>query len=508
MSIQATSIFDDGVQIPCIKLYSKGVMNNDLVDLLCRNSREPDWYRSDITAIVAACRTAATRVCELASRFGLQVYKASCSELLSRNRIAMSKIIDSTFTTTPHTFTDFVDDDGHGTGPWAVTCTLNKTPSGKLRWDWTGTSPQSTHAINYYFSETMFRMFIGYYLIAAAAPGTVVNDGFHDLLEVYIPEGSVLKPVRPAPVSCRTHFLGRTLDVIQALIGQFNGNYMTAAGFSDSPHFFYSGFHPDGEWYLLYQIGFGGVPARPAGDGPDCHCLWPAIKSIPTESIELNFPLRIEANESLADSGGAGLYRGGNAQRTLYRFLARGEFSLHDDRWWTKPWGVKGGKPGGRSRKVLYRKGEEVGVVMKSKCDHVVVREGDLLEWVTWGGGGYGDPLERPMEKVAKEVHRKIVTLEGARRNYGVIVDEVSFEAKVDETEALREKMRIERGELKTYDRGGSLEELQKSCLEETGLEPPKRPWEQELYGPHSGLEYVKKWYKEMKEKGGWDLEA
>ena len=84
------------------------------------------------------------------------------------------------------------------------------------------------------------------------------------------------------------------MDVMQALFGQKNSAFMTAAGFSDSPHFFYSGFKPNGEWYQLYQIAFGGVPARPKGDGPDCHCLFPAIKSVPTESIELNFPVRLE----------------------------------------------------------------------------------------------------------------------------------------------------------------------------------------------------------------------
>jgi 5-oxoprolinase (ATP-hydrolysing) len=147
-------------------------MNEDLVDLLCRNSREPDWYRSDLTAIVAATKTAGGRVCELIERFGVELYKASCDELLSRNRVAMKKIIDSTFTSEVGTFTDMVDDDGHGVGPWAITCSLHRTDEGKLRWDWSGelstdpsqhrfliipgTSPQSDHSINYYFSEVMF----------------------------------------------------------------------------------------------------------------------------------------------------------------------------------------------------------------------------------------------------------------------------------------------------------------------------------------------------------------
>ncbi|KAE8336054.1 hypothetical protein BDV24DRAFT_168613 [Aspergillus arachidicola] len=513
MSINATSIFDDGVQIPIIKLYSKGDMNTDLVELLCRNSRQPDWYRSDLMAIIAACRTAASRVCELATRFGSQIYLAACSELLLRNRTGMAKIIETDFDDEPCRFTDFVDDDGHGVGPWALTCTMKKIEGNRLLFDWSGTSPQSEHSINFYLSETMFKMFIGYYMIAAAAPGTVINDGFHDLIDIYIPEGSVLKPVRPAAISCRTHLLGRTMDVMQALIGKKNKLYAAAAGFSDSPHFFYSGYKPDGEWYQLYQIGFGGVPARNAGDGLDCHCLFPAIKSIPTESIELNYPLRIEANESVPDSGGPGYYRGGNAQRTLYRFLCRGEFSLHDDRWFTKPWGIRGGKPGSRSRKILYRysKSRENPPVeiLPSKCDHIRVDPDDLLEWVTWGGGGLGDPLARPAEKVALEVRRRLVTTDGARDNYGVVVNPDDLSVCEEETVALRKSMKDARdapGQVPEYDRGGSMQELRDSCLRETGLPAPSPQWELDPYGPHVRLPYVRDWFTRMKEVKGWEL--
>ncbi|PWY78010.1 hypothetical protein BO94DRAFT_568013 [Aspergillus sclerotioniger CBS 115572] len=292
MSINATSIYDDGVQIPCIKLYSRGMINSDLVDLLCRNSRQPAWYRSDLTALVTACRMAATRISELATRFGTEVYLVACRELLCRNRSGLAKIVERQFDDKLGTFTDFVDDDGHGVGPWAVTCSMQNTSGGGLKFDWSGTSPQSEHSINFYLLKTMFKMLVGYYLIAAAAPGTVINDGFHDLIEVYIPEGTVLKLVRPAAISCRTHFLGRTMDKNEA--------YVVAVGFSDSSYFFYSGYYPSGEC-----------------DGLDCYCLFPAIKLIPTESIELNYPLWIEVNESIADS-------------------VREEISLYDDWWFTK----------------------------------------------------------------------------------------------------------------------------------------------------------------------------
>jgi 5-oxoprolinase (ATP-hydrolysing) len=322
------------------------------------------------------------------------------------------------------------------------------------------------------------------------------------------------------------------MDVMQALMGQRNPAFRSAAGFSDSPHLFYSGFKPSGDWFLLYQIGFGGVPARPLGDGPDCHCLFPAIKSIPTENIELYFPLIIEANESVPDSGGPGFYRGGNAQRTKYRFLCEGDVSLHDDRWFTKPvsiqrsaspltqvthgmqWGVNGGQPGSRSTKAIFRNnsyGEANAKpeILPSKCDYVHVKPGDVLEWVTWGGGGLGDPLTRPAEKVALEVHRRGVTLEGAKRNYGVVVNSRDFSVDKEATEQLRNKIRSGRpadwAEL-TYNRGGSIEELMKRCKEETSLPSPIPLWEKEPYGPHMALPYVKEWYKKMRDSNGWQL--
>jgi 5-oxoprolinase (ATP-hydrolysing) len=354
MSINASTIYEDGLQIPIVKLYAAGVYNESLAAVLFRNSRKPDWFQSDLMALVTACRTAATRVTELCQRYSPEVYEAATDYLLDQNKVAIGKIIDQKIGNGVSSFTDFIDDDGHGIGPYAISCSMQKK-GGKLVFDWDGTSPQSNTSINFYLSIAMFKIFIGYHLLAMYDPHAIVNDGFHDLVDIKIPTGSILRPVRPAAVSCRTPLLGRVIDVLQALFGQQNAAYRCAAGFSDSPNLFYSGFKPDGEFYLLYQIGFGGVPARPMGDGPDCHCLFPAIKSVPAEAIELYFPVIIEANEALADSGGAGFYRGGNAQRTLYRWLCEGDVSIHDDRWFLKPWGVNGGKPGSRSRKVLYR---------------------------------------------------------------------------------------------------------------------------------------------------------
>lgn len=236
---------------------------------------------------------------------------------------------------------------------------------------------------------------------------------------------------------------------------------------------------------------------------------------MPTENLELYFPLRIEINESLADSGGAGFYRGGNAQRTLYHFLCTGEVSLHDDRWFTKPWGANGGKPGARSRKVLHQKseggGKPVVKVLPSKTDYVHVEPGDILEWITWGGGGLGDALARPAEKVALEVHRRLVTLQGARENYGVVVKPEDFSVDIAATTKLRDEMCQLRNQgegEEAYNRGGLLKDLIQTCFEETGQHPPTPQWAKDSYGPHVALPYVQDWYARMRKEGfaGWGL--
>jgi N-methylhydantoinase B len=262
-------------------------------------------------------------------------------------------------------------------------------------------------------------------------------------------------------------------DVLGGLFGQRQPEFLNAAGFSSSPHLMYSGYNDRGEWYQLYQIGFGGIPGRPVGDGPDGHSLWPSFFNIPNEFLEAYFPLRIERYETVPDSGGPGLHRGGNGIDVVYRFLAAGEISIHDDRWFTYPWGVNGGLPGARSRKLLIRAGG-AAEHLPSKCDHIRVNPGDLLHYVTWGGGGWGDPLARDAALVAREVERGLVTIEGARR-YGVVLDS---DGRLDEaaTRKLRQKLKSERGEPAVFNFGPTMAALRETCLAETGLPAPLPP--------------------------------
>ena len=469
----ARTIFEEGVTTPPVKIFKRGVLNGDVLRILLHNCRLPHWNLSDFNAITAALRTANTRCIELSERFGDAVLQSAMGEMLARNKRAMRQLIARTVPEKKQYFEDYLCDDGLGMGPYKIACTMWREGE-KCIFDFVGTDPQSISSINFLLNEEMFKMFAGVYMIMVFDPQILFNDGFYDLMEVRIPPGCLLKPLKPAALSCRTHALGRIFDVLGGLLGQGNPQFMCAAGFSDSPHFMYSGYDKHGDWYQLYQITFGGIPGKPFGDGPDGHSLWPSFTNVPNEFLESYFPLRIDIYETIPDTGGPGKHRGGNGLRIGYHFLEPGEISIHDDRWLTYPWGVNGGLPGVRSRKLLKR-ADGTEQLLHSKVDHVKVMPGDLLLSDTWGGGGCGDPLERDSALVKFDVDAGLVTLKGAV-SYGVVFD---AQGEVDEgaTRRLRARLARARGAVKLFDRGfETVNELKSRCLQETGLAPPAAP--------------------------------
>jgi N-methylhydantoinase B len=469
--IKAESIFQEGIRIPPTKLYKKGVLQSDILDLILHNVRTPQWNRFDLNALVAACNTAAKRCIEISERFGDDTFYSTMEIMLERNHVAMEAIINMLVPEEPRTFVDYVCDDGVGMGPYKIQCKMWREGNRAI-FDFEGTDPQANSSINFYLNEDMFKMFFGSFTINLVDPQIVFNDGFYDLVDVHIPAGSLLKPHFPAALSGRTHALGRIFDVMGGLLGQGAPEAMNAAGFSDSPHLFYSGYDNKGEWFQLFQIGFGGIPGRPVGDGPDGHSLWPGFTNVPNEFIEAYFPLRVEQYETITDSGGAGKHRGGNGLSVAYRFLNDGNIAIHDERWLTYPWGVNGGTPGQRSTKILKR-ADGTQQILPAKCDGVEVKEGDLLYFNTWGGGGWGDPFLRDCNSVLDDVNRGLVSIEGAKR-YGVVIVDGAVDQQ--QTTTLRAVLTEKRGDTQLFDFGGTIEEIKARCLEETGLPAPETP--------------------------------
>ena len=418
MPAGARSIFEEGVRFPPVKLYERGRLVNALVKVLARNSRAPEAAVADLMALATATALGETRILELCDRIGRDTYLEACDALLERTRSAVSALISGKIPEEAQSFEDFVDDDGRGNGPFRIKLSVRR--EGEIAvFDFEGTSRQAPGPINFYLHDGMMKMVIGVYLIMVFDPDILFNEGFYDLIDVRVPEGSILRPRYPAPLGNRVHTLSRWVDVIAGALGRQVPETAAAAGYGSSPHMIYSGVDPDGEPFGVVEILMGGIPARPAGDGMDAHSWYPQLENTPSEYQEIYYPLVVEEAGVVADSGGAGYHRGGCGARKVYRYLRAGEISIYDDRHTSHPWGIGGGRHGGRSRKQLLR-ADGTSEILPGKIDFVPVEPGDRLVYETAGAGGWGEPLDRPPEHVKTDVEKGFVSPEAAERDYGV----------------------------------------------------------------------------------------
>jgi len=452
MPADARSIWEEGLRVPPVRIYEKGVLNEGVLAIMLNNTRTPDTNRSDLMALIAGCRCAANRVGEICDRFGRDTYITACELLLARTREAMRVLIHKYIPEEPVSFTDYVDDDGCGNGPFRMTLSIYRRGDIAV-FDWTGTADQAEGPINFHIHEGLCKLFFGIYMIMAFDPEILFNEGFYDLFEVILPEGSLLNPRFPAALGNRLNTHTRFFDCQAGALGQRAPHLSMAAGYGTSPHFIFSGEDDEGKPFQLMELLFGGVPGRPRGDGFDGHAWWPLFSATPIEYIENYYPVMVESFRPVRDTGGPGLHRGGCGIEKVYRVLASGKVSIHDDREVVPPWGINGGSHGGTSNKWILRKGADEPERVPSKIDNLAVESGDRIIFRTAGSGGWGDPLERAPEDVARDVRRDLVSREQARSGYGVVLAE-DFSVDSAATEALRSEIARERGPAPQFDFG------------------------------------------------------
>jgi N-methylhydantoinase B len=262
-----------------------------------------------------------------------------------------------------------------------------------------------------------------------------------------LPEGSLVNPTHPAPVNARTAPILRIADTIHGALAQALPGRLPAAPSGKLLIMAFGGIDPlTRKAYVTSELGAGGVGGRPGKDGIDVMDMGPSnCMNIPVEAFEMGYPLRIHRYGIKKDSGGAGRFRGGLGAEKVFEAL-RGEvtISLRGERYFTPPWGLNGGEPGLSACAWIERRDGSVETILSKRV--FTLAEGERLHVDTPGGGGFGDPLERDPRQVLGDVLDDRVSPAMARERYGVVLRAGDTAIDDEATNALRERMRRQRG--------------------------------------------------------------
>ncbi|MGI9486681.1 MAG: hydantoinase B/oxoprolinase family protein [Geminicoccaceae bacterium] len=395
-----SEIYQEGLRLPVVKLFRKGELQSDIMDIMLLNVRVPEERRGDHNAQIAACRLGERRFREIIDTHGLPDILEAFGEIIARTamrfRQAIADIPDGVYE-----FSDFMDGDGIATHDIPI-CLELVVDGDRIHLDFAGTSPQVTGNINTTLNAVQAS--VGYALIAALDSDLPSNQGVLDVIEISIEPGLLLSSVFPAPVAARAHACQRVIDVVLGALSKALPEKVIAAANGANTTAVFSGVDPrSGKPYLYLETLGGGMGARATKDGKDgVQVGITNTSNLPVESIEQEYPLRVEEYSLVEDSGGAGRCRGGmGLRRVVTPVDHRCVFNGAGERFRHQPWGLFGGEPG-KSGQFLIRdlEGERR---LSDKPDEVPLGPEARIIIETPGAGGYGAPDDRDAEAVARD---------------------------------------------------------------------------------------------------------
>jgi N-methylhydantoinase B len=456
MPTQATEIYHEGLQIPPVKLYERGTLNQGVLDIIARNSRTPDMMIGDTLALSAAGKIAEKRLHELCAKFGRGAVLETFRVLFDRARQTMVQLIRQ-LPEEPVSFEDVLDGDGITGTPLTIRLTLHRRGDHVVL-DYTGTSEQCDGPMNLPLNASLQKMRL-YNMLRLAAGERINNDpqldanqGVEDLVDVVIPDDCFLRPSYPAPVSLRHLTGGRLGEVLQGILAQIFPETVpaTANGSLNCYSLLGSGKTADDRW-LCFEVTAAGGGARPFGDGIDAYCFNNRLKNAPVEFVETAYPVRIEQYSLRPSSAGAGKHRGGYGLIRAIRSLRPARLYFLDERQRTQPWGLRGGRAAAANDAYVERVDGTV-VMLPGKFDRYHIAPGDIFVMRTGGGGGWGDPFDRDPDRVRRDVEVGLLSAEQARAWYGVVLHGIPLQVDDAATSLERSSRRrksewIDRGE-------------------------------------------------------------
>jgi N-methylhydantoinase B len=415
----ATEIFQEGLQLPAIKIYDAGKPMQGVIDIIAANVRLPDMTLSDLYAGVAALRVGEMRVRDICQRYSVATFDQSIAELMRAGeqvaRDALASLPNGVYEAE-----DFMDDDGISDDPIPIRVKITIDDEAFTA-DFTGSSPQARGPIN----GTWARLHSSCRVVfkAITAPDYPNNGGCFRPVRVICPNGTIFTAKRPAPVSTYWEAGASAVDLLWQALYPIASDRLTVGHFLSICGTNVSGTDANGNLFVLTEPQAGGWGASSTRDGENALVAQGdgETYNIPVEVCETRYPLMVDQYALDIVAGGAGRYRSGRGLVRDYRVMGeRATVTTTYGRHRFLPWSAHGGQQGSPNGAAVIPDGETEPVIWQGKLTRYPLKRGDVVRIITGSGGGYGDPLTRPVEDVRKDVRDGYITIEQAESIYGV----------------------------------------------------------------------------------------
>ena len=438
-SASATAVEQEGLRLPPVKLFKKGVLDHEIHAIIASNIRIADQRIGDIKAQAAALMVGQDRLSAILDRYGDDTVVAAIAELRRRAALQMrahiSDIADGVYRSEA-----FVDSDGVVNEPLTIALAVEKEGD-TLTFDFAGSSPPCAGPMNSVLATTLSSVYLA---MRHIFPDVPISAGAFEPLIVKRPEGTFLDAKYPRPVSgCAAEVSQRIAEAVFAAMVQALPDKVTAAPAGSSGNFALGGHDPvRGRDYVMYQISGGGYGGNAGHDGLSNGCSTIGIsKSPPVEVMEQAYPVLYRHYALREGSGGAGKQRGGFGlayEVEILRGQARASFVMDHGRF--GPQGAVGGGDGMVNAVTVFRGGEAHVPLHLSKEQDIPLAAGDRVRVGTPGGGGYGDPLARNPALVLHDVAMGYYTADQAAEKFGVVVNDDGTAVDLEATTRMRQR--------------------------------------------------------------------
>lgn len=454
MALGLREIYQEGLQIPPVKIVKKGVLDKELMSFVTQNVRTSTEMEGDLHAQMACNNVGRKRLQDLSARYRADTLTQYIQEMFDyserRMRAGLKDIPKGTYS-----FEDYIEGT-HLTKELIKIKATVKVEEDNILFDFTGTDDQVEDSVN--SNEACVKTACYYIVKVLVDPGLPPNVGSYRPIRIIAPKGTVVNSESPAAIANATIITApKIVDVLLGALLPAVPERAAAASNGVTSLFNIGGLDPrSGKLYNYIETYAGGQGAMHNQDGMDAvQCHMTNTRNAPVEVIESVYPLRIRSYGLAPDSDGPGCYRGGLGMRREIEVLSeKTTLTVSTDRSRLQPWGAFGGLSGGNSS-CSVGSGGQIEQLPYSKMTRPVKR-GDVVTIVTPGAGGWGDPLTRDTESVLRDVIEGFVSIERAAEHYGVVIrgsGSRGYEVDSPATDQLRSKQQIPSGRYERNDR-------------------------------------------------------